>query len=165
LSDGSGALVDYITKAGGSWTVADELVRANTKVARRGGRSVAALLQDATAGDWRARELFVEYANWTFRKNALVWSPGLRKELGLDVQVLTDEQVAAESTAGGTIMLVLVGRQWQIILANDLRGEVLFEAAAGDVDRVVDFLSDLGIEIEPWQVLPQIVEVNDANSC
>jgi len=157
LSDGSGALADYITKAGGSWTVADELVRGNTKVARRGGRSVAALLEDAVAGDKRSAELFVEYANWTYRKNALVWSPGLREVLGLVDEVLTDEQIAAQQEADGRLMLLLLPDQWLVILGNDLRGEVLFEAASGDVDRVVAFLADLGVEIAPWQLLPQVV--------
>ena len=147
-------LADYLVKRGRAWTVGDELTKTSMKRGRaHGSRSVAQLLHDAGAGDEQAGRLFQEYADWTYRKNALVWSPGLRALVGLEEKEKTDEEVAAEEVAGGRLLVTLERGQWYIVLGNDARAEVLLVAAAGEVAQVCSFLAQLGVVLEPWQLI------------
>lgn len=154
------ALADYVTKTGRQWTLGDELTRAVSKTAARGGRSIAQLLWLAGLGDPEAVELFKEYADWTYRKNALVWSPGLRKLLGLG-QEASDQELAEAELEHGRVLVMLLRRQWLIILQNDARAELLLAAAMGDVECVVAYCAELGIELGDWQLLPGVAGGGD----
>jgi len=148
---------DYVTKAGRSWSLGDELVKSNSKGGRRGSRSVPQLLGAAGRGDELAGRLFQEYAHWTYRTNALVWSRGLRAALGLVVEEKTDEEIAGELLEGARLLVVLEREQWRVILAHDARAEVLLVASAGDVGRVAGFLAQFGIDLAGWQLAGQAV--------
>lgn len=153
LRIGNPAIAEYLTKVGRSWTIGDELANANRKRGRgKGSRPVAQLLADAGTGDELAGLRFVEYAEYTFRRNALVWTPGLRALVDLDQVEQTDEEIAAEQLAAGRLLVTLERGQWYVVLANDSRAELLLVAAEGDTDRVQAFLQLLGIELKPWQL-------------
>lgn len=158
-----GALAEYVTKSGKQWTIGDELAKANRKKARSaGGRSVAQLLADAGDGDKQAGTLFQEYAHATYRKNALVWSPGLRALLGLEEE-LTDEALAQEESANGSILITLRRHQWYIILRARARADVLLVAGAGDAAQVAAYvLERFGIVLEAWQLNPQQAPLESA---
>lgn len=147
----AGELVDYALKSASSWTAQAEMTKSNQKQGRKGGRSPQQLLDDAGRGDDQAAGLFREYSLYTYRKNALVWTPGLRALLLPDEEEeLTDEQVATRQDEDARLLIVLTGAQWCVILGNDVRAELLLEAAAGDVDRVRAFVAQFGIELPSW---------------
>lgn len=143
----------YVAKSGRAWTVGDELAKANRKKARsKGSRSVVQLLADAGAGDELAALRFTEYAEYTFGRKALVWSNGLRSLVGVDDQEQTDEEIAGEQIAHGRLLVVLDRGQWQVVLGNDSRAELLLVAGAGEIDKVQSFLRLLGVQLESWQL-------------
>lgn len=148
-----GKLAPYLAKLGRSWSVGDELARANSKRSRSaGGRTPVQLLEDAPKYEYAAG-LFVEYANVTYRKNALVWSPGLRALLGM-LDERSDEEVAAELVEDARLLVQFDRLQWRVVLGNDARADVLLVAGAGDVGLVVAFLAGFGIELRPEQLEP-----------
>ena len=148
-----GKLAPYLAKLGRSWSVGDELARANSKRSRSaGGRTPVQLLEDAPKYEYAAG-LFVEYANVTYRKNALVWSPGLRALLGM-LDERSDEEVAAELVEDARLLVQFDRLQWRVVLGNDARADVLLVAGAGDVALVVAFLAGFGIELRPEQLEP-----------
>jgi hypothetical protein len=143
----------YVTKTGRAWTVGDELAKANRKQARsKGSRSIIQLLADSGSGDELAGLRFTEYAEYTFRRNALVWSKGLRSLVGVDEDEQTDEEIAGEQLADGRLLVILDRGQWQVVLGNDSRAELLLEAAEGEISKVQSFLALLGVQLESWQI-------------
>lgn len=80
---------DYVAK----WGVDREMTKANQKKSRRGGNSPFQLLDNAIAGDHRARWTFREYALAMKGTRQLTWSNGLRK-LYLKSPELSDEDLA-----------------------------------------------------------------------
>lgn len=146
------ALALYISKAGRSWTVGDELAKSNSKKARGKGRSIVQLL-DAAPFERDAAHLFQEYAAATYRNASVVWTPGLRDLLRMEPEK-TDEQVAQEDEKGGRLLVMFQHQQWSVILANDIRAEVLIKASAGDVEKVKAFVARFGIRLEDWQLEP-----------
>lgn len=143
-------LAEYATKVGRAWTVGDEIARANIKKGRQ-GKTPVQLLEAVEVGDLEARQRFKEYAYWTFHKNALVWTPGLRARLGLAVEK-TDDEIAAERTEGEQLLASLTVSQWMKILSKDIRAEVLLVAAAGSAFELTAFLAGYGIYLEQWQI-------------
>jgi hypothetical protein len=154
-TDGRATIASYLAKANSSWMLADELTRANTKQARRAGRTPAALLADYADGDTHAGALFQEYAEQTYRKNHLVWSRGLRSQFGLDEEK-SDEEILAEQQRGSHLVVLFERNQWYVILGNDARAEVLecIEADQGGTTRLVDFLAGLGVTLTLDQLDP-----------
>jgi len=143
----------YVTKTGRAWTVGDELAKANRKQSRSAGsRSIIQLLADAGAGDELAGLRFTEYAEYTFARKALVWSKGLRSLVGVDEDEQTDEEIAGEQLAHGRLLVILDRGQWQVVLGNDSRAELLLEAAEGEISKVRSFLTLLGVQLESWQL-------------
>jgi hypothetical protein len=107
------------------WGAADELTKANLKTGGRdGGRSPWQLLADFQQGDIEAGMLWKEFVVAFKGRAQLYWSQDLRSKLGLDDE-LTDEQVAASTTAEDLLLARITDVHWKIILARDLRGEVL----------------------------------------
>jgi hypothetical protein len=151
LRTGDEALHSYITKAS-TWSLGDELAKANRKQGRA-GRTPVQLLADAGGGDAGARELYREYAAFTFRKNQLGWSKNLRKLLGMDAEQ-TDSEVVEEAHQEARLVLVLNNEQWWVVLVNKARADLLveLEADGGRPDRVINYLAQLGVDVEPWQI-------------
>jgi hypothetical protein len=152
-TDGRATIANYLAKAG-TWALSDELTRANTKQARRAGRTPPALLADYADGDTHAGALFQEYAEQTYRKNHLVWSRGLRSQFGLVEK--SDEEILAEQQRGSHLVVLFERNQWYVILGNDARAEVLecVEAEQGGTARLVTFLAGLGVTLTLEQLDP-----------
>jgi hypothetical protein len=153
-TDGRATIANYLAK-GSTWALSDELTRANTKQARRAGRTPPALLADYADGDAHAGALFQEYAEQTYRKNHLVWSRGLRSQFGL-VEEKSDAEVLEEQQRGSHLVVLLERNQWYVILGNDARAEVLecVEADHGGTARLVTFLAGLGVTLTLEQLDP-----------
>ncbi len=152
VRDASWDAEEYLTKQGHerTWDKAAELTMGNRKrglrelltpfdllrvIRNRGGR-----IQPDRAG-----ALFREYAAATFGKHQLQWSRGLRAQLGLDRE-LSDEAIAAgaEKVPDMRELGFLSPLSWSIVVANDVRGELLAAAAGGQADEVTVFLAQLG---------------------
>lgn len=145
---------EYIAKFGHQpvivgWTIESEITKAPTKRGRgEHGRTPHQLLADSAAGDEIAGKLFIEYANVIKGKKQLVWSPGLRELMGLEKREATDEELADQDTNCAFVLAQLTKVQWEIILGNDARGELLKVAAAGDWVKLRDWLVDFGIQLD-----------------
>lgn len=143
---------EYIAKFGRlptvkGWTIEHEVTKAPVKRGRPDRRTPLQLLADSMAGDKRASALYVEYAKNFKGKKQLVWSKGLRALLGLIDQELTDEQLAQEEREPASVLLFLTIEQWKVIVGNDIRAELLEEAARGDREHVVMWLAEIGIYV------------------
>lgn len=107
------------------WGAADELTRANAKKSgRAGGRSPWQLLADFQEGDIHAGMLWKEFITAFKGRAQLYWSQGLRSNLGLDNES-TDEQLAAAIDAQDRLLARISDPDWKLILARNLRGQVL----------------------------------------
>jgi hypothetical protein len=145
------AVAAYAVKSGealeaSTWGPSDELVRGNTKQARRGGRTPFALLADyALVEDAEAGQLFKSYAGAFKGKNHLRWSKGLRENLSLSWVVLSDQELAEQQTEEADQLGVLTHAEWRRVLCagRAARGELLEVASAGDWSRVVEFVRGL----------------------
>lgn len=90
VQDGSYA-DDYVCK----WGLESEMTKGHSKVAKVGGFTPFALLQNILdTGDAQSWELFKEYASATKGKRQLVWSRGLRARLMPDVAETSDQELA-----------------------------------------------------------------------
>ena len=90
VQDGS-----YADKYLSKWGLEDEMTKSHSKVAKNGGFTPFALLENILqTGDAQSWELFKEYASAFKGKRQLVWSKGLRARLLPDVVELSDEELA-----------------------------------------------------------------------
>lgn len=111
LGKGSTAKVaaDYVA----GWAAIQELTGAPSKAGRRSGRSQWALLEDASRGDARAGELWLEYAAVFHGRQQLRWSKGLRNQL--KKQELFDSDLLDEGLAEARLVVTLSRDQWGVI--------------------------------------------------
>lgn len=144
LQDVAPENVPYMSKMGEAWSAANEVTGGQAKSARPGHQTPPQLLALAAAGDKRAARLYVEYAAATRGLKMLVWSKGLRKEL-LGEPEKTDQQIAEEKQSNAIILFELTLSQWSRILKYRLRGELLGECCAGDMDNPVQWLAGWGV--------------------
>ena len=91
VQDGS-----YADKYVSKWGLEDEMTKSHSKVAKNGGFTPFALLQNILdTGDAQSWQLFKEYAEAFKGKRQLVWSKGLRARLLPDQLELSDEELAS----------------------------------------------------------------------
>jgi len=146
---GSAALGSYLTKLGGSWSVGDEVARANRKQSRaRGGATPTMLLAAAGDGDLLAARLFREYAAYTYGKDSLRWSRGLRDLLGLGLGE-SDEDLVAGDAIGSVVVITFEQTEWRLLLRSPLVGRAqllaMCEQLRGDSHALVAWLFGYGI--------------------
>lgn len=139
----------YVAK----WGLDSELAKSPVKAAKDENGiphySPFQLLELAGMGDVQAAAWFREYAAAMHGSKQLVWSRGLRSELGLEEKERTDEELAMESTSRGDVLLIrLAMAQWRVILANDARAELLNIADRGDPAEVKSFLQAIGASFQ-----------------
>ena len=115
ISD-STSLGAYLTKLGSPEPIGNELVRADLKKGRRSSLTPFQLISlAATTGDKAPLGLFLEYESATFGRNALVWSKGLKAQLG--VEDVTDDEAVTTEAAEPFVFWRLTADDW-----NELEG-------------------------------------------
>lgn len=132
----SGGLADYLCKLETlkdpeAWTIAEEVALANRKRAGRrlGDRerwSPWQLLQEfAETGDMLFGDLFRKYADAFAGTRRVQWSPGLKKELG--VNEVTDEEAAQDEATDGEAEIIgtMTAQEWREVVTRDIRIELL----------------------------------------
>jgi len=144
-------VADYVTKFGRlpaapkGWTVGHELTKSAVKLGHYGDhRTPAQLLWCYLWMNDRAAGAVWQEIALTFKgRHQLTWSRGLRKLIDLGPE--ESDQVIVERDKEDSVLLASLSlRQWQIILANDARGEVLQASASGDIGQLEDFLRTIG---------------------
>jgi hypothetical protein len=80
-----------------------------------------------------------------------VWSAGLRSLLLDNEEEKTDIELAQEQQPEEEQVLLgqLNHEQWRTVLAHDARGTLLEVARTGEWQRVIAFLSDIGVDCGP----------------
>lgn len=141
---GQEAVGQYVAK----WGLAEELTKASSKRGRADvGRNPFDLLRDYVKGDKQAGELFKEYAAAMKGRRQLDYSVGLRDLLNIGKE-LTDQEAAEEQVSSGDILLAKIPLEgWRVILANELRGQLLEVASTGSVEKLREWLLDYGIDV------------------
>lgn len=157
IRDADSEVYEYLSKwgklpTGTGWTLDREVAKSPVKQGHADGLTPWQLLEAYGAGDERAGRLFQEY-NAAFRGKAqLVWSRGLRAELGLTEDEPTDEALAAEDvTAEDVILASFTTEQWFDVLQVDrqrrgFRGELL-EAARLGTEALRVLLDSHGLKV------------------
>lgn len=137
---------NYIAKWGTdpTWTTAHEMTKGVSKTGRRKGRTPQQLLVDYLAGDGDAGRLWIQYAVNFKGERQLYWSKGMRALLGLTKEK-TDEEIAIEQEEIAVVLSSLSVGAWRVVLAKELRGELLEIASTGDSAAVESFLLQIGV--------------------
>ena len=107
-------------------------------------------------GDLRAGELYAHYGRCMKGRRQLVWSRGLRADLGLATEK-TDQELAEETDQRGNFLAFIPCQQWQLLLADDVQAHLLALGASGDGVAVADFLAaykpvEVGRKVKTWRV-------------
>lgn len=150
-----GAVADYVAKFGREpkttpWGPSAELTKGHLKQGRAEEHLTPfGMLRLIAQGRDELKPIFREYAQWFKGKHQLVWSAGLRAQLLDDVQEKSDLELAQEPEEETILLGQLMQSQWQSILAQDARGELLEVARSGDWQKVIAFVADMGKEHGP----------------
>ena len=153
LQQSTKTIADYVTKWGSDydiesqWTIAHEMTKNPVKVAKNGGLTPFSLLESSMLGNELHGLLFQEYFKYFKGKQQLRYSRDLKELLGLVDK--TDEEICNEKIEQSYLFMVLSREQWKLILGNDIRAELLQQVANGDIEDVVTYLSQFGIE---WDI-------------
>jgi hypothetical protein len=151
LRTASSDIEEYVAKFGyepivTGWTIEHELTKQPSKKSKKDGKTPLQLLSDYGEADLRAGRLWKEYAKAFHGKKQLVWSKGLRDELGMGDEL--DDKAIAESVPSEAFVLArLTPVEWKAIRKADLRGELL-DAASTMTD--INFRRWLNEKLEKW---------------
>lgn len=136
----------YASSYAGKWGLEHEVTKAHLKKGRDNNLTPWDLLRQAGSKDFdqveAAVKLFIEYSKAFKGKRQLVWSDGMRKLLGLEVEA-SDEDLAGEVEDGALLLGSLTKGQWRIVLHADRRGELLEVAASSGWRGVLDYIQIL----------------------
>lgn len=136
-------------KAGGNWSIADELAMAHTKNGRNGHYSPFQLLDLYISGHESSGSLFREYVAAFSGSRQLVFSKGLKSRY--EIKETTDEELAVLQDDSAVLLGSLTLEQWRLVLRNtsrfqDSRAIVLTLAENGGMDAVNLFLREISID-------------------
>ena len=155
-----GAVADYIAKFGHEpatdrpWGTETEMVKGHLKQGREGRGekhyTPFALLRSIHEGADDLADKFIEYARCFKGRKQLTYSPGLKAFYAEEEK--TDEEVMQEHEHEAVTLVELFPEQWEQVLGNDIRGELLESARSGRPGEVINFLSQFGITLYPDQV-------------
>jgi hypothetical protein len=137
----SGAAGKYIAKLGSAWNAADELARVSAKTARRNGRTLLALLQDAGGGDVNAGRLWIEAVHGLRGVPSLRWTAQLKSRLLPSEAELSDADLLSLVETPARLLAVCPVSTWRVICQNELRSALLAVADTGSEEAVKDFIA------------------------
>lgn len=139
VQDGDEAVGDYLAKLDDqrTWGLSHELTKSSSKQGRRAGVHPFKLAaQVSTAA------LFMEYVEAMKGARQLVWSRGLKAEVG--VVEKSDEEIACEEVAKVEDRIGITHAAWRYVLGNDARWEMTHAAKVGGAPEVAELLRVLG---------------------
>lgn len=169
-------IADYIAKWGREpkereFGVESELSNGANKRASRDGLTPFQLLEAYELGDMHARALFEEYATVMQGRRQLVWSAGLRALLKLPDEVPDEVLPGFEEEDNTYTIMQIDPEEWKKIYKREIRGVLLFLAAAADATSIRALLKKCGIaatyyerpreeESQPVEMTRETVELN-----
>jgi hypothetical protein len=138
--DGGNEASKYVTK--GLWGLDYEMTKSHVKKASKGRSPFDLLRSYLYDDDKQAAALFREYAAAFHGKRQLQYSNGLKDLYA--VEDLTDDEIINQHDETADLLGQIEFEQWRLILAADLRGEVLELARHGwePVARLLASLTD-----------------------
>jgi len=140
VQDGSYANA-YVSK----WGLESEMTKGHSKIAKRGGMTPFALLQNVLdTGDSRSWELFKEYSVATHRKQQLRWSHGLRVLLLPEVAELSDEALVSSEDleVDAVVWATLSVQEWRAIRFFKYESKLLDMSEDSQSPEVLQFWLD-----------------------
>lgn len=131
-----------------TWDAADEMTKANAKKGRQGNITpfdMLRIIRDPETTEnqkkfYRAR--FEEYARAFKGRRQLVWSRGLRDELGLG-QDKTDEEIVNEMNNESNVIALLNSEEMSAVSRKELRSTVLSLSESGGITAIATLLHSL----------------------
>lgn len=137
----------YLAKLDDSrnWGADREMTKGGSKDARSKGRNPLSLLDTADIGN-RDADLFLEYCAAMKGKNQIVWSPGLKKRVGVDEK--TDQEHAEDSVEKSEVLATLKREDWKLVCKEDARAEVLDLAELKGFEGIQSFFSRYGLYVQ-----------------
>jgi hypothetical protein len=126
------------------WSIEHELTKGPAKLSRgdKGLSPLELLSAYMMNGDKQAGAIWVEYALAFKGRHQLQWSRGLRDLLGL-VKEESDQEIVERGDTPSSLLYLINFDEWKIVLANDMRGEVIEVAGHNDVHLLRAFLDSL----------------------
>lgn len=134
----------YVAK----WGFSDEIASLYRKRGHDDARTPWQLLAAAAAGDRLARDLWLEYAHAFDDRRQLVWTRGLRQQLGL-VDELVDQEVLDLEDRETVVIASIDLDSWALVLRGDARADLLDLARDGR-HAVYGYLNCLRSELCLW---------------
>lgn len=136
---GDGGAAAYLAKMDDQtkWNLSHEVTKSSSKQGRRSGLHPFRLVDENP-------EKFIEYVHAMKGQLQLVWSRGLKADVGIEEK--TDEQVAEEETSRVEDQIDLPSNSWRVVLANDARFEVVDAAKREGAVGVAKLLEQLGFD-------------------
>lgn len=113
----------YADKYVSKWGLADEVTKGHIKKGREGNATPWDLLRQSEAGCEKSGRLFKVFADTFKGKRQLSWSKGLKRLL--EVDEVTDEELATETEKDSIEVDILAMEIWRLILRYKSRADYL----------------------------------------
>jgi hypothetical protein len=113
----------YADKYVSKWGLADEVTKGHIKKGREGSATPWDLLRQSEAGCEKSGYLFKVFADTFKGKRQLSWSKGLKRLL--EVDEVTDEELATETEKDSIEVDILAMEIWRLILRYKSRADYL----------------------------------------
>lgn len=121
------------------WGLSHELTKSSSKQGRRAGSHPFKLANDA-----HTHALFLEYVHAMKGQRQLVWSRGLKDQVG--VVEKSDDEIAREEVAKIADAIAVHPQAWKVVQGNDARWELTNAAKLGGSVAVAELLAVLGYQ-------------------
>lgn len=146
-ADGSIALADYLTKTPDKRRdIASEVVRGDRKQSRRNdGINPLQLLDDGVIqqlGSDTAKRLWAEYVDATYRRRTVTWSRNLRRDMGIDGNEPTDEQIIQRSVHGIPVIDLTTEAYRMLRTTPAIHSYVLQRVEDGEVPIAIQIIDE-----------------------
>lgn len=133
-------VADYVAK----WGFAEELTKGHLKKGWDGGRTPWELLAAAAEGDRMATSLWIEFADCFEDRRQLLWSPGLRKKLGLSEEMITDQEaMVLEPSDAPPVTVVTIDEYTYFCLVREQAFDAVLDAALESRESLFGVLNGL----------------------
>ena len=141
---------DYVA----GWSAIQELTGATSKAGRRSGRSSWALLDDASRGDERAGQLWLDFSAVFYHRQQLRWSKGLRNRLKRIE--LFDGDMLEEGSPEARPVVTMSRDQWAVVCRTRAQEGLLTvaesegsEGVRGEINQILAAVPMVGGSYAP----------------
>ena len=133
----------YMSKTPDRRDIASEMTRSDRKHGRHGSLAPFRLLDPDTGeaiGREKARNLWIEYTEATYRRRSITWSRHLRHDAGLATEK-TDRQII-DDTLHGIEAISLTSEQYKRLAANpNILAHILEKTETGETPLALDLIN------------------------